>query len=572
MKRTIFVVLLFATIAVLIGLGIGLYFGLYIEKPKPPLQQAAVAGGTPECMDLGKSILLQEGSAVDCAVAVVLCEGVTTPQSSGLGGGLIAQVFIKETGTIETLNAREVAPIAATRDMFDDATSSQGGLAIAVPAALKGLYALHSKYGRLDWKHIVLSVAEIADNGFSVSRFLDDTLSGRSELFKSLPLFNETFTNPMTGELYKQGEIMRNHKLANALKIIADEGADAIYGGGSLAQGLVNEIQEAGGIITLEDLRLYEPKWGTPIESRLFNGDRLYSCPLPSTSILVTFVLNILNGYNFQQNSLRYYDGENPIFFHILTEAFKFAFGKRTKLGDELTEDVLNHVAEMASADYSELIRSRIRNDTTFQDIGYYGANSTSVEDHGTAHFSILASNGDAVSITATINSVMGSLVMSGSTGIVFNNEMNDFSIPKPGNTNIPTPANFITPGKSPLSSMTPVLVLDDNNDIKLVLGAAGGYMIPTSVIQVILYYMYFDQSLQTSIDMRRMHHQLQPMTIRHEYDYNPFILKHLSDKGHNLTEAAPLSGFAALAGIGIKNGRIEAAMDQRRGGIVHIF
>lgn len=166
----------------------------------------------------------------------------------------------------------------------------------------------------------------------------------------------------------------------------------------------------------------------------------------------------------------------------------------------------------------------------------------------------------------------MGSLVMSESTGIIFNDEMDDFSIPKPGNTNIPTPANFITPGKSPLSSMTPVLVLDDNNDVKLILGGAGGKMIPTSVIQVILYYVYLNQSLQSSIDMKRLHHQLEPMTVRHENGYNSKILDYLSGKGHELTEAEPLSGFAAIAGIGIKDGKIEAAMDQRRGGKVNIF
>lgn len=166
----------------------------------------------------------------------------------------------------------------------------------------------------------------------------------------------------------------------------------------------------------------------------------------------------------------------------------------------------------------------------------------------------------------------MGSLVMSESTGIIFNDEMDDFSIPKPGNTNIPTPANFITPGKSPLSSMTPVLVLNDNNDVTLVLGGAGGYMIPTSVIQVILNYLYFNQTLQASIDMKRLHHQLQPMWIRHESDYYPRILEYLDAKGHVLNEAPPLSGFAAIAGIGIKNGKIEAAMDQRRGGKVNVF
>lgn len=199
---------------------------------------------------------------------------------------------------------------------------------------------------------------------------------------------------------------MKNPKLANTLKIIAEEGSDAIYGGGSLAQNLVNEIQQAGGIVTMEDLRLYRPKWGKPIESKIIHGNRLFSCPPPSTSSLVTYALNILEGYRFHEHTLDYYQTDDPILYHILVEAFKFAFGKRTKIGDEFTEGVLTAVAEMSSPQYSEFIRSKISNDTTFHDIDYYGADGTPVEDHGTAHFSILASNGDAVSITATINDV----------------------------------------------------------------------------------------------------------------------------------------------------------------------
>ncbi len=186
-RTTIIAVVAIIVIIVLAGLGVGLYFALRTTSPR-----AAVAGGTNECMDLGMNILLQGGSAVDSAVAVVLCEGITTPQSSGLGGGLIAQVFIKETGIIETLNSREVAPLAATRDMFDDAPSNRYGASIAVPAALKGLYELHNRYGKLDWKEIVLLAAGVADNGFAVTSFLDRTLEGRSETFKSLPLFKYT--------------------------------------------------------------------------------------------------------------------------------------------------------------------------------------------------------------------------------------------------------------------------------------------------------------------------------------------------------------------------------------------
>lgn len=186
MKRTTIFGVSIVIIVLLVGLGVGLYFALRTVSISP---KAAVAGGSVECMDLGMNILIQGGSAVDSAVAVVLCESVTTPQSSGLGGGLIAQVFIKETGIMETLNSREVAPLAATRDMFDNVPSNQGGISIAVPAALKGLHELHKRYGKLEWKEILLLVADIAENGFAVTSFLDRTLTDRSELFRTLPLF-----------------------------------------------------------------------------------------------------------------------------------------------------------------------------------------------------------------------------------------------------------------------------------------------------------------------------------------------------------------------------------------------
>lgn len=172
---------------IIIILLVAFYFAL---RKTPSPKNAAVAGGTHECMDLGKNILLKGGSAVDSAIAVMLCEGVTAPQSSGLGGGLIALVFIKETGTIETLNSREVAPLAATRDMFDNAPPShQDGLSIAVPAALKGLFELHKRYGKLDWKDVVLPVADIAENGFAVTIFLEKVLIAGKEQFKALSLF-----------------------------------------------------------------------------------------------------------------------------------------------------------------------------------------------------------------------------------------------------------------------------------------------------------------------------------------------------------------------------------------------
>lgn len=198
---------------------------------------------------------------------------------------------------------------------------------------------------------------------------------------------------------------MRNLKLAGALKAIAVEGADSIYGGGSLAQGIVTEIQDAGGIITMEDLNNYEPKWGDAVSTRLFNGDAIYNFPLPASGNIINFIINVLNGYKFEEHSLDYHNDEKLI-YHRIVEAFKFAFAKRTKLGDESSLEVNATLDELGSLQYADYIRSLINDDQTFNDFEHYGTNNALKTDYGTGQITILAPNGDAVSLTSTVNFV----------------------------------------------------------------------------------------------------------------------------------------------------------------------
>lgn len=198
---------------------------------------------------------------------------------------------------------------------------------------------------------------------------------------------------------------MKHPKLAATLKVIANEGSDAIYGGGSLAQKLIDELKAADGIITMEDLRNFQPKWGKPFETKLFNGDSLYTFPLPTCGAVLNFIMNIIDGYGIQEHSLEFHK-QDKLFYHRLIEAFKFGFAKRTKLGDEMTEEVVKTLAELASREYANSIRSVISDDKTFNDFEHYGANATVQVDHGTAHISVLAPNGDAVALTSTINDV----------------------------------------------------------------------------------------------------------------------------------------------------------------------
>lgn len=216
-------------------------------------------------------------------------------------------------------------------------------------------------------------------------------------------VYREFFTNPATGTWYKQNELIKNPKLAKTLKAIAIEGSDAIYKNGSLAQGIVDEIRAAGGIITMEDLMEFKAKWGKPTESKLFDGDTLVTFPLPTSGSIINFIMNVLSGFNFQDMSYEEHQ-KDKLMFHRITEAFKFAFAKRSRLGDENSEDVLKVVEELLSLEHAEEVRKSIWDNTTFNDFEHYGANASNVEDHGTGHISIIAPNGDAVAITSTIN------------------------------------------------------------------------------------------------------------------------------------------------------------------------
>lgn len=216
--------------------------------------------------------------------------------------------------------------------------------------------------------------------------------------------FRELFVNPKTGELWEEGDVIKNPKLANTFKIIAEEGADAFYSkSGTFTQKIVDELNADGGIFTIDDMISYKPKWGSPVASKLFNGENLYTFPLPATGHVINLIINILNGYGIQNDSFEFHN-EEKLLYHRLVESFKFGFAKRTTLGDELSDEVLKTLQELESLEFANSIREKINDDKTFNDFAHYGANNSVVVDHGTGHLSILAPNGDAVAFTSTIN------------------------------------------------------------------------------------------------------------------------------------------------------------------------
>ncbi|KAH1015855.1 glutathione hydrolase 1 proenzyme [Dendroctonus ponderosae] len=560
-KRKIAIFLVAA--AVVIALAVGLVWIFAINKSEK-LKGAIVTNGH-GCSDIGKSIFDHGGSVADVAIASLFCEGVSLPQSMGLGGGFLLTIYDRETGIVKSLNAREKAPKAANETMFDGNPSSSkfGGLAVAVPGELKGYWFLYKQYGYLPWADLIQPTIDLCKNGIYVTEFLARTYLSRKDTLYADPVLRDSFINPETNTTYTEGEYVKRLRLAKTLEIIATEGVDALYSkNGSLIDGFVKDIQDNGGIITAEDLIEYEPIWQEPITASMSDGQTLYTTPLPGSGSVLTYILQILDGF-IDLNHL--YTGET---FQRIVEAFKFGYGSRTNLGDDMYENVTSVVNDMVSKSYAEQIRSLIKDDSTSQNRSYYGAYSDIVEDHGTAHISILAPNGDAISVTSTINLVFGAGFASNSTGIILNDEMDDFSTPS---STSPSPTNFIKPGKRPLSSMVPSIILKDK-DVVLVAGAAGGTKITTVVASVILKHLWYNVDLNEAITEKRVHHQLSPMTVEFEEGFDevyPDIVKKLTEIGHETKFTPTSDGFSAVTAVTKKNNTLQGAFDDRRGGYV---
>lgn len=522
------------------------------------------------CSDIGKAILDKGGSVADAAIAAMFCEGVSLPQSMGIGGGFLLTIYERGTGVVKTLNARETAPSSANQTMFNgnSTLSQRGGLAAAVPGEVKGYWYLHKEYGYLPWRELVLPTIDLCRNGIYVTAFLANTFRGKLDLLYSDPALRDVFINPNTNTTYEEGSYVKMLKLAETLEIIAEEGADALYtADGSLIKGFVQDIQDQGGIITVEDMINYEPIWQQPITTQFSDGTTLYTSPLPGSGPVLTFILNILDGF-LNLNHLH-----NVNTFQRIVESFKWGYGRRTELGDDNFVDLASLVSELTSKSHAEEIRTYISNDSTSQNASDYGAKTVLVEDHGTANIVVLAPNGDAIAVTSTINLVFGAGFASPSTGIILNDEMDDFSSPNITNNfgMPPSENNFIEPGKRPLSSMVPSILLKDK-DVVLLTGAAGGTKITSVVASVILKHLWYDVHLKEAIEEKRLHHQLFPMMIEYEEGFDtvyPELVENLTAIGHESKYTPTADGFSAVTAITAKDDGIYGAYDDRRGGYV---
>ncbi|GIL61114.1 hypothetical protein Vafri_15488 [Volvox africanus] len=519
-----------------------------------------VASDQSRCADIGARALEDGGHAVDAAVAVVLCQGVVNPFASGVGGGHFALIR-SANGSSEFINAREVAPGAARPDMYSGRpqnASLDGGLAVTVPLELKGLELAWRRYGRLPWARLVNPAAEIARHGFAAHPYYVYVVTGDSTFnrLKSDPLTAEAFLvrDPRDGSYRapRVGELCcRRPVLADTLDSVAKYGVSWLYEPKRLEE-MAAEIQAAGGIVTAADFLAAEPRVELPLTYTLPGpvSYKLLVPPPPSSGAVLYLALSIVLGYNTTLDQM------GPVLAaHRQVEAMKHAFAVRNALGDPGTPsrpftDVAAVLKDISNGSFADYLRSLI-NDSSVLPLKMYGGRwnpmvtGVSPEDHGTSHIAILDAYGNAVSVTTTINAIFGSNLISKSTGILFNNEMDDFSRNDTANKyNLPPAvANSIEPFKRPLSSMSPAMVLDPNGQLRMVVGASNGPRIITGIMQTILRVLYGGMDPLRAVSEPRLHDQWQPNRCLYEnftlngvtFTPDPRVIAGLAAKGDNM-------------------------------------
>lgn len=522
----------------------------------------AVASESSVCSEIGINTLKKGGNAADALVATQFCIGVIGMYHSGIGGGGFMLVRGSD-GQYEFIDFRETAPAAAFQDMYNNNTDASlyGGLASGIPGELRGLEHLHKNYGSLPWKQLVLPAVKVARYGFKVTEDLVrymDTVTPNGDFLTEDPTWAIDFAP--NGYRVKLGETITRKRYADTLETIANHGPDAFYSG-PIAQATIAALTKANGTMTLEDLKNYTVATREPAEIN-YRGYKLTATSAPSGGIVALSALNTVGGY----------DGFGDpaainLTTHRLDEAIRFAYGQRSELGDPLFVDGLDDFQKaMISADTGAETRSKISDFRTLNVSSYNPMGLESLPTPGTSHIVAADASGLAISVTTTINLLFGSQLMVPETGVIMNDEMNDFSIPGSSNAfgYIPSPANFIRPGKRPLSSISPIIAETAEGKLYFVIGAAGGSRIITATIQNVHHVLDQNMTAPEALAQPRLHDQLSPDQVTFEYAYDNSTVAFLKSLGHNVTWVAP--GQSTAQGLRLlPNGTFEAAGEPRQ-------
>lgn len=521
---------------------------------------------------VGVDILKRGGNAVDAAIAVGYALAVVYPAAGNLGGGGFMTIRFAD-GRRTFLDFRETAPRAASRDMYLDkdgkiveGLSTVGWLAVGVPGTVSGLEYARKKYGTMTRSALIDPAIDLAEDGFVLDQGDVDMLASATGDFRKFAPTGEIFLNK--GEPFTAGQRLVQRDLADTLRLIRSRGADGFYKG-KTASAIVRASRAGGGIIEEADLARYRTRELAPLECD-YRGYHLISAPPPSSGgTALCEMLNILEGY-----PLRQFGWGSAQALHYEIEAMRHAYADRnTLLGDPAF--VKNPVAKLIDKGYAAGIRDSIVVDKAGVS-SELGKDVMAHEGSNTTHFSIIDNAGNAVSLTYTLNDWFGAKVVASGTGVLMNDEMDDFTA-NPGRANaygvVAGEANAIAPGKIPLSSMSPTIITEDGKPV-LVLGTPGGKRIITAVLQTILNVVDYRMDIQQAVDAPRIHHQWWPdVTNVEPFGLSPDTRKILESMGYRFDDSLPANHLAAiivgapdLEGKPVGRNRYYGANDPRRG------
>ncbi|HLP95578.1 MAG TPA: gamma-glutamyltransferase [Saprospiraceae bacterium] len=521
---------------------------------------AVVVTAHPLATKVGLDILKKGGNAIDAAVAVQFALAVVYPQAGNIGGGGFLIYRDAKGKKVLALDFREKAPAAATEKMYLDSLgrvqpnkSRIGALACGVPGTVDGMWEAQFYHGRLSWGEVVTPAIELADKGFQITEQEAQNLNAERLTFVRNSTISPAFVKYQD---WKAGDWLIQKELAQTLRRIAGDGRDGFYKGAT-ATLIVKEMEKKGGLITLEDLKSYKSVWRTPLEFD-WKDMHIITMPPPSSGgIILRQLLGMISEY-----PLKSYGYHSAQAVHLMAEAERRAFADRAEhMGDPdfwkvpvktLTDQVY---IKARMADFKADSASNSNNIIA-------GAIKESEE---TTHYSIVDREGNAVSVTTTLNDSYGSRTVVSGAGFILNNEMDDFSA-KPGAPNlygaVGGKANAIAPGKRPLSSMTPTIVTKNGKNW-LILGTPGGTTIPTSVFQVIVNVAEFGLTLPEAIQGKRFHHQWKPNQISIEEGcFSEEVQAKLEKMGHKIQDRGPIGRVEGI--IKLPDGKWQGVADQR--------
>ena len=511
-----------------------------------------ISGPSPYAVEVGKDIARRGGNAVDIAVAAALSMAITHPYYAALGGGGFALVMTK-SGGVEALDFRETAPRATGPDFYKGRSgkaSMDGPFSIAVPGIPAGLFELHRKRGKLHWSQLFPRVVDLAVKGFEVSGEWVAETKEESALFNAAA---KKFLMAKNGAMLKPGDLLKQPQLGKLLKEMSARGTAPFYQG-LAAHDIVDTVKNAGGVLTLEDLRAYKPRWLAPLKTE-YRGYELWSMPPPSSGGVVTQaalkIMDLIGAADAKPLSI----GE----FHRIGEALKLAFRGRSALGDP--DFAKNPTAELLDPNHLADEAKRFRDDKS---IAVDALMSMAPEKSQTTHLSVMTADGEGVAMTVTLNGGYGSGIVTDKFGVALNDEMDDFAT-RPGEPNmfglIQGKANAVEPGKRPLSSMSPTLATKDGK-LQASVGSPGGPRIISTVTQILFRLIARKADADAAIQAPRVHDQFLPDVLYVDANrFAPETLEGLRARGHVVEESWMGKGYVVRRA---DDGILEGAYDSR--------